>query len=469
MNRIHAGCGRFRGLQRGSGRESPIPGPGGRRTGTREDLRREEPAIESIVSLASLLERLFESQELAYVLLLFALFVLPRLIQRYRIPSAITSFALGAVAALGLGWFTHDPTLQLLSTFGIVSLFLFAGLEVDLDELRANWPILVQHVVVGLLIVAGVTWAIVQFVGVDVRAAVLISLALLTPSTGFILDSLHALGVSEKEQFWIRSAAIATELVALGLLFVTLQSVSVVRLSVSAMVLFAMIVFLPVVFKTFAAHIARYAPRSEFAFLVMVAVICATVTRQLGVYYLVGAFVVGMAADRFRDRLPAMASERMLHAVESFASFFVPFYFFSAGLKLKVEDFQVPALVAGAIMLGAIAPLRLASVALHRGMTMRENLRSSLRIGVPMLPTLVFGLVIIGIIRERYIVPEWLMGGLVIYTIGSTLIPGLFMHQPPPEYSALEIPALPKSVRLEEAPESFAPLEGSRVGPVPGA
>jgi Kef-type K+ transport system membrane component KefB len=65
--------------------------------------------------------------ELAYVLLLFALFVVPRVLQRYRLPAAITSFGLGAGAGMGLGLFRDDPTIEILSTFGIVSLFLFAS------------------------------------------------------------------------------------------------------------------------------------------------------------------------------------------------------------------------------------------------------------------------------------------------------------------------------------------------------
>lgn len=75
----------------------------------------------------------FMTQEVMYVILLFALFVLPRMMARLRIPTAITGFGLGVVAGMGFGLFTHDPTIELLSTFGIVSLFLFAGLDVDFD------------------------------------------------------------------------------------------------------------------------------------------------------------------------------------------------------------------------------------------------------------------------------------------------------------------------------------------------
>jgi thiol:disulfide interchange protein len=66
--------------------------------------------------------------ELDYVLLLFALFVLPRVLQRYGVPPAITSVALGAITGIVFGLFVSDATVRLLATLGIVALFLFAGL-----------------------------------------------------------------------------------------------------------------------------------------------------------------------------------------------------------------------------------------------------------------------------------------------------------------------------------------------------
>ena len=52
--------------------------------------------------------------ELDYILLLFALFVVPRMLQRFRLPAAITSVALGAAVGMGLGLFTRDATISLL-------------------------------------------------------------------------------------------------------------------------------------------------------------------------------------------------------------------------------------------------------------------------------------------------------------------------------------------------------------------
>lgn len=372
-------------------------------------------------------------RDLDYILLLFALFVVPRILQRYRLPSAVTSVGLGVAAGLGLGLFAQDPTVRLLATFGIVSLFLFAGLEVDAAELRAEVRVLTQHIVIGVAALGIVAAALQWTIGLGWRPSILLGLALLTPSTGFILDALPALGVTPEERFWIRTKAIATEFVALGALFVTLQSSTLPGLAISSLVLLVLVLLLPVAFRAFAALVVPYAPKSEFAFLLMIAVLAAVVTRRLGVYYLVGAFVVGVTAQRFRRRLPAIASEQMLHAVDVFASFFVPFYFFNAGLHLHREDFSVTALSLGAAFLVILVPLRIGMVSLHRRLVLDEPLRQSTRIGISMLPTLVFTLVIAEILVDQFGIEPALFGALVIYALGTTMIPGLVLRLPPPD------------------------------------
>jgi len=384
--------------------------------------------------------------EVRYVILLFALFVLPKALQRFRLPTAVTALGLGALSGLGLGWFHHDPTVELLSTFGIVSLFLFAGLEVEVEELRRESRVLIQHLALRFVALLLMAYALGWAFGLPSRPAALVALALLTPSTGFILDSLDSLGLSERERFWIRSKAIATELLALGVLFVTLQSTSVLRLAVSAAVIGLMIAMLPWSFRLFARVVVPYAPKSEFAFLIMVAVVCAIVTRELGVYYLVGAFVVGMAAQRFREQLPAMASEKMLQAVEAFASLFVPFYFFHAGLDFRAEDFDRAALLTGAIFSVLLVPSRVLLVWLPRLAMLRESFRAALRVSVPMLPTLVFTLVIVQILRDRFETPPFVLGGLVLYTVATTIIPSVFLRAPVPDFDTPELPALDTEV-----------------------
>lgn len=378
--------------------------------------------------------------DLRYVLLLFALFVVPRFLQRYRLPTAITSFLLGAGVALsGAELIPHGNTLPLLATFGISAMFLVAGLEVNVAELRAGARVIGEHLGIGavMLLAAGAVVALALDIGA--RPAALVALALFTPSTGFILDSLPSLGVGREEQFWIRAKAIGTELLALAVLFVTLQSTSVTRLTLATAALVAMVTVLPLLLRFFAARIAPLAPRSEFSFLLMLAVVAAYVTKQLGVYYLVGAFLVGASAQFLRERVPALSSERLVHAIEAFASVFAPFYFFNAGMHLRPADFSLQAVLVGLGLLAVCVPLRVGLVAGHRALAFRQPWRVGLPVAIALTPTLVFSLVLAEILRDRFAAQPWLVGALIIYTVGNTLLPGFLLRgRTTPELDAME-------------------------------
>lgn len=361
--------------------------------------------------------------ELRYLALVFGLFVVPKALQRLRIPAAVTSLLLG-VAAARLGLFADDPTLHLLATLGISGLFLFAGLDVDGRALRNGARLVASHLALQVALLAATAYGLGKAFGLEWRPAALVALALLTPSTGFILDALPAFGLGPDQAFWTRTKAIATELVALAVLFGVLQSSSPLRFAAASLALAAIVGAIPFLMRGFAALIAPWAPRSEFAFLVMLALLAAFATRALGVYYLVGAFLVGVAARRCRDRIPALSSERVLGAVEVFASFFAPFYFFDAGVRLRPDLLSVGAIAAGVAYLVVLVPVRLASVAVVRRLGARERWPDARRVAVSLLPTLVFSLVIAEILAERFAAPAWLVGGLVPYTILNTLLPG---------------------------------------------
>lgn len=380
------------------------------------------------------------SEEMQYLLVVVGLFIVPRVLQRLRIPSAITCVGLGAVFGIGFGLFQEDAAVPLLSTLGIVSLFLFAGLEVDFSELRTRFRIVTGHLLLQGALLAVATWAAGVLFDLQWRASLLLALALLTPSTGFILDSLPGFGLSEQEQSWVKTKAIASELIALGALFFVVQSTSVQSLGLSTLALALMIVLLPVVFQFFAARILPFAPKSEFAFLMILALVCAYVTRHLGVYYLVGAFVVGITAVRLRRRLPALASDRLLVGIELFASFFIPFYFFKAGLHLEREYFSGRAVLLGLSFVAVAVPLRIAAVAGFRRLALREPWGGGARVGLSLVPTLVFTLVLADILRERYALPAHLFGALVVFALLNTALPGIILRAAPPDFSDPEAP-----------------------------
>ncbi len=360
---------------------------------------------------------------------------------------------------MGFQAFHGDSTIELLGTLGIVALFLFAGLEVDLEQLyRSRWALL-QHVGVQIALLYTGSLVFHWLFGLEQRAALIFALAVFTPSTGFILDSLLTSGLNEEERYWVKAKAVAAEIVALLVLFFAIQSTAAARLALSTGALVALVAILPPLFRMFDRVIAPFAPRTEFTFLILMALLSSYVTRELGVYYLVGAFVVGLTAVRLRKAIPNLSSDRLLTGVELFASFFIPFYFFKSGLHLQAEDFS---LKSAAIALGlavVVIPLRIIRVAAQRHWLMGESWKGGMRIGTALVPTLVFTIVLAEILRDRFEMAPELFGALILFTLVSTLLPSFVLRTQPP---AFEIP--PTGLEAEEAEQQ----ERARVQSAPG-
>jgi Kef-type K+ transport system membrane component KefB len=369
-------------------------------------------------------------QEVALLLLIFALMVVPRIVQRFRIPAPLVSFGLGMAATVFVGNYAKDPTLALLSTLGIASLFLFAGLEVELSDFnRVRWP-LIRHVVMRMVSLTVVSYGLMQYFAFSWQVSVLLSLAVLTPSAGVILDTLPALKLDEEERFWIRMKAISGELLALIVLFAVLQSESVATLAWSSAALLAMIVALPLILIGLGRWVVPHARGSEFSLLVMVGVISAYLTYKLGVYYLVGAFLAGFVAKLLRTRMPKLASDDNLHAVRMFASFFIPFYFFHQGMAVPGGALTGDALVLGIAITLVVVPIRTGLLWIQRRMIRGESRIASLRVSAALTPTLIFTLVIATILRERYNISDMLYGALLIYAGLATIVPSMLMTKP---------------------------------------
>jgi Kef-type K+ transport system membrane component KefB len=385
--------------------------------------------------------------QLSFIALLLALFVVPKMLQRYRIPGAVTALLMGFVVSM-VGWFPQDMTIRLFSTLGIVSLFLFAGLEIDGAELRRNIRPLVLYAAIWTVVAIVTGVVVAHILNLPARLAALLSLALITPSTGFILSTLSGFGLTPVEQNTVRTYAIGSELIALTALFFILQSTSVQQLVLSLAAMAAVVIVIPLAFHAFAAFIAPYAPRSEFAFLLLVGIACAYATRLLGVYYLVGAFLVGVAAQRFRAKHPAMSSEKMVDALEAFGSVFIPFYFFHAGTEILAGHISWSAVAIGIVLVATLVPLRIAVISVHRKIALKESFAVSRRVGSAMIPTLVFTLVILGILVERFEVSGALAGALIFYTVVNTTLPGFVLRGQPVDFEDVE--ALP-AVRTSQA------------------
>src|ERR1700753_3794577 len=90
-----------------------------------------------------------------YLVAIFVLLVVPRALQAFRLPAQLTCFALGIVVAIFYKPLAQDNVGSVVATLGIASLFLVAGLEVDLVAVRRQLPRLSVHLGIRCLFLVG--------------------------------------------------------------------------------------------------------------------------------------------------------------------------------------------------------------------------------------------------------------------------------------------------------------------------
>ena len=371
------------------------------------------------------------SRELAYVLLICGLMIVPGLLQRLRVPPPLTCFGLGVALILAVPGLHHgDSAVHLLAALGISTLFLYAGLEVELATLRRALGPLSVYLSMRVLSIVAVAWLASRCLDLRWQDATLLALALLTSSTGFIIDSLDRFGLSSEERFWVTNNAIAAELLALAVMFVVLKSTDSRELATGTLYLALTLVALPLILLALGRWIIPFAQSSAFSLLIMVGFAAAFVTDALGVEYLLGAFLAGLVARLLETRVPQLSSHGNLHAVKLFSSFFLPFYFFSRGANVPSDALSWHALGIGVALTVLLVPLRGFAVwAKQRYLGVRDT-RSSLRVAAALTPTLIFTLVLATMLRTRGAISDEVFGGLLLYAGLNTLLPSFVLRMP---------------------------------------
>ncbi len=367
------------------------------------------------------------SHTLVYLAMILGLLVVPRALQRFRLPAPLTCFIFGIAGAVLFKTTVDDQVLRVLATLGVASLFLLAGLEVDLVEIRRQLPRLMGHLGVRGVFLIATAWLAIRYLYMSWQPASLLGLGLLTPSTGFILDTLPQSGLTGSEQTEVAINAIAGEITALLVLLILSHADSVQALAVSTGALLLLVVLTPLFFLALGKYVVPYAPGSEFSLLLMVGIICAVISNAVGVHVLIGAFVAGLVAGLLKTRMTTLASPENLHAVRLFASFFVPFYFFREGLEVPIGALVLKALFYGLALSIVVLPLRIGKNWLECRYFSRRTSTAGMRVAIALTPTIIFTLVIAGILHESFHIDDALYGGLLVYATISTILPSFVL------------------------------------------
>ncbi|ATH07182.1 hypothetical protein BIY24_04280 [Halobacteriovorax marinus] len=366
------------------------------------------------------------TNDLEYLAIFTLVLILPKLLLRFRLPSGITALVIGIMFSMIDPTIQDDRLFRFLSQIGITSLFLFAGLEVDFGELKSDGKYLSKYIGKSLVVILLMVLGLSEFFDLSYPSATILALGIFTPSAGFIMNSMHSFNMGEDQEYWVKSKAISKELMSVVLLFIALQGHDIKSMLVSLVFFAALFAFLPLIFKLYFKFISPYAPNSEIPFLVVLSLTAGVISKELGTYYLVGAFIVGLIGSRFKHKIFKDDEQMLFSALAGFFNVFLPFYFFQAGLKISVGELTMDSFVLGLVFIVIFVPLRIILTSSSLKYILEEFINKPYQISLSLMPTLIFGLVAAGALRNRGEVDSKLIYALIFYTLISSLLPSIF-------------------------------------------
>lgn len=247
-----------------------------------------------------------------------------------RISTSILELIIGGVAALTpLSILASGETLTILSEFGSIVLMFIAGTEIDVYVLRKR---IKESVILGFLSFAlPFTSALILLhvlFNINGARAFLIATGVSTTSVAIIYVALKDLKIFNSELGQAMFAgAMVTDILSMISLSITLGQFTIFSIAYPVVILLVVLV-LPSVLRSF---VKLEAPWSlELKFILLVLIVLALLSEELGVHSAITSFIVGLA---FAETVKS--HEVLEEKIKGIGfSFFIPIFFFRAGLLI---------------------------------------------------------------------------------------------------------------------------------------
>jgi len=300
---------------------------------------------------------------LIFSLILFIILLAPVLLQRVRIPGIIGLIVSGIIIGpSGLNILEKSLFVDVFSTIGLLYIMFIAGLELDLNEFKANRN---KSILFGFLtfsIPIGIGFPVCYYLlDFDMNASLLMS-SMFATHTLVTYPIVSKLGVSKNPAVAITvGGTILTDTAVLIMLAVILGMHNDgltqefwIRLGVS-LVLFSafMFIVIPRIAKWFFRKLESE-KHSHYIFVLSVVFFSAFLAEIAGLESIIGAFVAGLALNKLIPH-----SSALMNRIEFIGnSLFIPFFLISVGMIVDVAViFSGPMalIIAGTLTLVAIS------------------------------------------------------------------------------------------------------------------
>lgn len=283
-----------------------------------------------------------ENQVLIFSLILFIILLAPIFLKRLNIPGIIGLIISGVVIGpFGLGILENDSAIRLFSTIGLLYIMFIAGLELDMNDFRANRN---KSLLFGFF-----TFAIPMSIGFPVCYYILgygFNASMLTASmfathTLVTYPIVSKLGVSKNQAVAITvGGTILTDTAVLIILAVImgnhqgdLNQEFWIKLGIS-LAIFTIIMFsvIPRIAKWFFQKMESER-HAHYIFVLAIVFFAAFLAELAGMEAIIGAFIAGLALNRLIPH-----TSPLMNRIEFMGnSLFIPFFLISVGMLVDVR------------------------------------------------------------------------------------------------------------------------------------
>lgn len=301
----------------------------------------------TIASFQMPLQEPLQNPVLIFSLILFIILIAPLALNKLRIPGIIGLILSGIIIGpYGLNILENNSFVDVFSTIGLLYIMFIAGLELDLNEFKANQEKSILFGIFTFVIPLAIGFPLCYYVlsiwdgNFDFGASLLVA-SMFSTHTLLTYPIVSKLGISKDKAVAVTvGGTILTDTAVLILLAIILGSHDGgltqefwIRLSIS-IVLYSAFMFLviPRVAGSFFKKLESE-KHSHFIFVLSVVFFAAFLAEVAGLEAIIGAFVAGLALNKL---IPA--SSVLMNRIQFFGnSLFIPFFLISVGMIVDVS------------------------------------------------------------------------------------------------------------------------------------
>ncbi len=283
-----------------------------------------------------------ENPILVFSLVLFIILLSPIVLKRFNIPGIIGLIIAGVIIGPhGLYILEKNSAVDLFSTIGLLYIMFIAGLELDLNEFKANKYKSLLFGILTFILPLSIGFPVCHYLlGYDFNASFLTA-SMFATHTLVAYPIVSKLGVSKNQAVAVTvGGTILTDTAVLIILAVimgksqgSLSQEFWIKLGIS-LAIFTAIMFLiiPRVAKWFFRKLESE-KHSHYIFVLSVVFFAAFLAEVAGVEPIIGAFVAGLALNKLIPN-----SSALMNRIEFMGnSLFIPFFLISVGMIVDVS------------------------------------------------------------------------------------------------------------------------------------